>query len=110
MSTSKSNSNKDLYNFVSMKNPNVFLLYPGVDIDIFNYIDEPIDFCIGWAGDKNDECDCLDAVFYALAASGLFLEEAWASSDTHRDKPWYERDEVSESPFASFGRQARGQR
>lgn len=46
-------SNKDLYNFVSMKNPNVFLLYPGVDIDMFNYIDEPDDFYIGWAGDKN---------------------------------------------------------
>ncbi len=69
-----------------------------------------MDEWVGWSGGNKDECDTLDAVFYALAASGLFLEEAWAASDTHREKPWYERDEVSESPFASFGRQARGQR
>jgi hypothetical protein len=67
-----------------------------------------IDEWVSWSGEKNDECDTLDAVFYALAASGLFLEEAWAAADTIRDKPWYEKEEASVSPFGSFGRQARG--
>ena len=73
------------------------------------FIRKFMDEWVGWSGDdKNDECDCLDAVFYALAASGLFLEEAWAAADTIRDKPWYEKEEAPASPFGSFGRQARG--
>lgn len=72
------------------------------------FIRKFIDEWVSWSGEKNDECDTLDAVFYALAASGLFLEEAWAAADTLRNQPWYEKEQAAPSPFGSFGRQARG--
>lgn len=46
-------SNKRLYNRVSKVNHNVYLLYPGVDMDLFKFLGEPAEFCIGWAGDKD---------------------------------------------------------
>ena len=67
-----------------------------------------MDEWVSWQGLKSDECDTLDAVFYALAASGLFLEEFFASPISARKQPWYDQEPVTPSPFASFGRQSRG--
>ncbi len=46
-------SNKSLLRRVAEYNPNVFLLYPGVDLDEFSPMHElrPRHFTIGWAGD-----------------------------------------------------------
>lgn len=47
-------SNKSLLKRVAEYNPNVFLLYPGVDLDEFKPMPElrPRHFTVGWAGDS----------------------------------------------------------
>lgn len=48
-------SNKRLLKEVAKYNPNVYLLYPGVDLERFRPMLElrPLHFTIGWAGDKD---------------------------------------------------------
>ena len=70
---------------------------------LYKFIDE----WISYSGQRTDETDTLDSVFYALAASGLFLEEFLADNLQTRQQPWYEKEEEVESPWSAFGRQRR---
>lgn len=72
------------------------------------FIHKFIDEWISWQSQKGDASDTLDAVFYALGASGLFLEEFMVSSVRQRNRPWYEAEPEAVSPWGGFGRQARG--
>jgi len=80
----------------------VWIAYPYTPF-LYKVIDE----WVSYQGNRTDETDCLDAMFYALAASGLFLEEFMAPQMQTRQQPWYEKPEEEVSPWSSFGRQRR---
>jgi len=59
------------------------------------------------SGTYND--DTLDSMFYSLAVTGLFLQEALPANPVSLiDTPWYVEPELVKSPFVHFGRQVRG--
>ena len=81
----------------------VWLAYP------FNpFLNIFIDEWVSWDGTQTYKDDTLDSTFYALAASGLFLEEATPSRVRQAQTAWYEEQETMSAPFAAFGRQLRG--
>jgi len=55
---------------------------------------------------NGDHDDTLDAVYYALSASGLLFEATEINTLTER-APWYMPQKKEPSPFAAFGKQAR---
>lgn len=81
----------------------VWLAYPYTP-----FINTLIDEWVSWDRTKTYKDDTLDSTFYALAAAGLFLEEATPSRVRQKQSAWYEEPEVMSSPFAAFGRQLRG--
>ena len=60
---------------------------------------------VSWDGTQKTHDDTLDAVYYSLAAAGLFLADAEPPTDV--PKPWFERRR-KENPFASLGANTHG--
>lgn len=63
------------------------------------YLRVLMDDWVAWSGKKDDESDVLDATFYALAASGLFFEQAQEDSWKSEFHPWFEKQEPAPSPW-----------
>lgn len=57
---------------------------------------------LSWPDGRYD--DTLDAVFYALVAAGMFLEDFAPSPVRGRRGAWFSNRTKQKSPFASFGR------